>query len=390
VVAQWGLVVVVMVLAAVFWLTRPVAPASAVTSPVDRVIPASHEGARGANSQTEGPFNPHAARIRVPAEFEAQSALILGCNELSQYHRTTMLEVIHALHDKLHLIGLVNDAAQQLEVADAVVAAGLHPSAIQLLVVPAKGMWVRDYGPMFVITEHGQLHMLDARYRQKRPTDDNVPVELANFFQMPRFDVPLLMEGGNLLSNGQGLCLTSSAMMVWNEELGHDIYQIGDILAGYFGFDNWVYLQPPLGEPTGHIDMFCTLVAPNVAVVGQIDPHQDAENARILDEGAAVLRSTHTRSGPMQVVRIPMPPCSDGHWRSYTNVIFANGTLLVPTYPKVCPDLDRQALDTYRRLLPNWKVVPIDASTIITKRGALHCVSINVPRSTALLTAETP
>ena len=41
--------------------------------------------------------------------------------------------------------------------------------------------------------------------------------------------------------------------------------------------------------------------------------------------------------------------------------------------------LDKVALATYRKLLPNWEMVGIDCSTLADKRGALHCISFNIP-----------
>jgi agmatine deiminase len=86
-----------------------------------------------------------------------------------------------------------------------------------------------------------------------------------------------------------------------------------------------------------------------------------------------------TRQGPIDVVRIPMPSHSDGNWRSYTNVIYANGVVLVPQYPDTNPDLDKFALNVFREAMPDWKIIGIDCSKLIAKRGALHCVSRNIP-----------
>ncbi len=49
----------------------------------------------------------------------------------------------------------------------------------------------------------------------------------------------------------------------------------------------------------------------------------------------------------MQVVRIPMPSHKDGNWRTYTNVIYANGVVLVPQYPDADAELDRVALTSF-------------------------------------------
>jgi hypothetical protein len=125
--------------------------------------------------------------------------------------------------------------------------------------------------------------------------------------------------------------------------------------------------------------MFLTFVAPDRVVVAQCDPAADAENARILDRTAEALSHVRTRTGPMQVYRVPMPPAKDGVWRSYTNVIFANGVLMVPTYSGVDPAVQARALAVYRKLLPGWKVVGINADAPASQGGSLHCVSLNVP-----------
>jgi hypothetical protein len=70
-----------------------------------------------------------------------------------------------------------------------------------------------------------------------------------------------------------------------------------------------------------------------------------------------------------------MPSNHDGVWRSYTNVIMANGVLMMPVYPDVDADLAGRALDVYRRLLPRWQIVPVDSSALIHCGGALHCIS---------------
>jgi hypothetical protein len=33
----------------------------------------------------------------------------------------------------------------------------------------------------------------------------------------------------------------------------------------------------------------------------------------------------------------------------------------------------------YRQLLPEWQVLPIDATALIEESGSLHCASLNVP-----------
>jgi agmatine/peptidylarginine deiminase len=81
----------------------------------------------------------------------------------------------------------------------------------------------------------------------------------------------------------------------------------------------------------------------------------------------------------LKVERIPRPPPTDDVWRSYTNVIFANGTLLVPSYPDADEKTEARALDVYAKLLPGWTIIPLDVSDLIREGGALRCISMNVP-----------
>ena len=91
------------------------------------------------------------------------------------------------------------------------------------------------------------------------------------------------------------------------------------------------------------------------------------------------MRGLDSGAGPLKVVRIPMPHHRDGVWRTYTNVVFANDAVVVPTFAGMDPGLERKALDTYRHLLPGRRIVTVEATSLARTGGALRCVSLNVP-----------
>ena len=125
--------------------------------------------------------------------------------------------------------------------------------------------------------------------------------------------------------------------------------------------------------------MFCTICSANQAVVGSYKVEQDSTNSTLLDENAATLANEQNEPGPMQITRIPMPDHRNGNWRAFTNVIYANGTLLVPQYGSRNGDLDKIALETYRKVLPNWEMIGIDCS----KRWPTSGASCTASRSTS-------
>ncbi len=338
------------------------------------------------------PPAPHrrAGALPLPGEFEPQSALMLGCNELIPLYPDVFTDVVAAAHKTTTIVGLVCDDRQVRMGLDLLAKRGLPPEAVRFVRLPLDSMWVRDYGPLFVPHKDGSVSVAEGRYvqeddiRGKRPQDDEVARLLGELLRLPVVSVPLQFEGGNLLSNGRGLCVTTVVLIAENLQRGCRRAEIGSILAKHFGFTSWVYVRRLIGEPTGHVDMFMTFLAPDVAVVGRYDPAVDPANARVLDETAAILSGLKTARGRVKVHRVPMPPRRGEFWRTYTNVIFANGTLLMPTFKDVDPALQNEALALYARLLPGWKVVGINADSLEPGRGLLHCFSMHVPRYVSL------
>jgi agmatine/peptidylarginine deiminase len=173
------------------------------------------------------------------------------------------------------------------------------------------------------------------------------------------------------------LCLTTDAVLATNR-VRFDEPTIREWLAAAYGGKQTLFLEPLAGEPTGHVDMFATFVAAGTVVLGAFDPTVDPENAVILDRNADRLSEMYVDGRRLRVVRVPMPPHDDGIWRTYTNVVYANGTLLVPIYNGQDTRGQHEALLTFSRLRPGWRVVGIDASEICKFGGALHCVTMNL------------
>ncbi len=81
---------------------------------------------------------------------------------------------------------------------------------------------------------------------------------------------------------------------------------------------------------------------------------------------------------PYKVVRLVQPPegnaypSNGGDYRTYTNSVFINKTILIPTYEQ---KYDTTALRVYRENFPGYKVVGINCNEIIPASGALHCIT---------------
>jgi agmatine/peptidylarginine deiminase len=316
-----------------------------------------------------------------PGDFEFHAALIVSLTELLGYSPQTVVELIDAVVDRMPVVAIVQGEEQRRHAVTLLTDWGLPVHSIYFVFMPV-GTWTRDFAPSFVRWTDGDVVILDAEYRfEGRANEDVVPRALASLLKVRRRAVPLVLEGGNLLSNGWGLCLTTTALVEVNRVHGrpYDAGQVRAILDEYYGFSQAVMLEPLTEHKTLHVDMFATFTAPDCVVVGACDPRAEPAAAEALDRNAEILRRVRTRGQPLRVERIPMPTFDGRLCRTYTNVVYANGRLLVPHYPDVDAGVEREVVGTYRRLLPGWEVVQIDCGPLTAGGGALRCMTAHVP-----------
>ncbi len=320
----------------------------------------------------------------IRAEYSAQSALLIGANDLIRYHQSVFKEMVKAVHGEIPIIGFVNSDDEADLGQDLLAEAGLPCTAVNFIKQPLDSMWIRDYGPHFARGVDGTVKIQSAVYKpdvnQAREHDGELSSYIGRVLNLEVESMPIAIEGGNLLVNGDGMIVTSTRVLERPENRSYTLQQIGNLLQTHLGCRLWVYLKPLAGEPTGHIDFCLTFLRRNLVVVGKYDKAYDPVNAELLDRMAQTLTGQPTTMGPLVVERIPMPPrTKEGDWLSYCNILLINGTILMPSFTGVDPALESAAKKVYARLMPSWKIVTINSDTLVKRRGVLHCVGITVP-----------
>ena len=329
--------------------------------------------------------NPKPEDFFPAAEFRKQAAILLGCHNQINLIPELYVEIARAIDLKVPLFALVSTDRQARSGLELIKEMGLPPESMRFLVVPSNSIWIRDYAPFILRYDQEHAMMVDAKYstrsmRVNRMQDDQMCFELARLLNLPIRSIPLVLEGGNFISNGDGLLITSAKTIRVNEKNEYSHKQLISMFNDFLGVNGVYAVNHLVDEPNGHVDMFMTMLEKNVAVIGEIDPVIDSVNSSILNESAKIVSSITTSSGPIQVKRIPMPPRWGENWRSYTNVIMAKGILLMPSYSDVDPAIEDQAESVYRSLLPpDWQIKRINCDQLIPLRGQLHCISYNIP-----------
>ncbi len=353
--------------------------------------PPSAEKAVANASTNQSVRSPSIVQNSIRAEFNPQSALLLGANELVKYHQQVFTDIIRVLQNRIPIIGFVDDDDQAELGRDLLDKAGISMSSVNFVKHPLDSMWIRDFGPLFARWANGSVKIVHPKYKNTdqndpRTRDDELADYIGDVLKLEVEHMPLILEGGNILSNGDGLMVTSTRVIERPENRGYTPQQIGNMLQTYLGCRTWICMRKLEGEPTGHIDFCLTFLHRNLVVVGKYDKAYDPVNAAILDEIANTLAGQETSMGPMVVERIPMPPRTEkGEWRSYCNILIINGIILMPSYAGVDPMIESEARAIYARLMPTWRVVPIASDTLVKKQGLLHCIGITVPGYVSIL-----
>jgi agmatine deiminase len=304
-------------------------------------------------------------------------------------------DIVYHLHHGERVRILVNDSSHERRARGQLRRRGVDLSRVDFPTVPTDRVWVRDSGPIFVRDAAGNVAATDwhfnawAKYDNWRQ-DDKVPAAVAGWLGCERFEAirhgrPVVLEGGSIDVNGEGLLLTTEECLlspVQARNPGLSRSDLERVLHDYLGVEKVLWLGRGIaGDDThGHVDDLARCVGPRTVVTVLEDDSNDA-NYVPLRENLDRLRGMRDQQGrALEVVTLPMPhPLYFRGQRlpaSYANFYIANACVLVPTFndPR-----DRVALGTLADLFPDRTVVGIHAGDLVWGLGTLHCLTQQQP-----------
>jgi agmatine deiminase len=264
----------------------------------------------------------------------------------------------------------------------------------RLHVVPTVDSWIRDYGPNFIIREaDGAVAFNDWCFNawgnkyETLKADTRVPSLLAPSLGLPRFEPGIVMEGGSIEVNGQGVVMTTEQCLLnpnRNPHLART--EIERALCDYLGVSHVLWLgEGVAGDDTdGHIDDIARFVAPDTIVCAVEDDPADGNYAVLQDNLRRLELARDPEGQPYRVVSLPMPgPVmaeTDRLPASYANFYIANNVVLLPVFGH---ENDQRAIDILRPLFPQRRVVAINCEPLVWGMGAIHCVTQQQPAGAA-------
>jgi agmatine deiminase len=343
---------------------------------------------------------PLALGYRMPAEWEPHTGVWLTWprpNGISFPERYSAIPQVYAeLIRKLIRVEDVNinvwDAEMEHLAHEHLNCHGIPRERISFHYFPAYEPWCRDHGPIFISRDNNGIHeraIVNWNYNawgDKYPPydlDNAVPQKIAQLRGLPIFTPDMVLEGGSIDVNGQGLLLTTEACLLNPNRNPHlNKSEIEDHLKQYLGVSQVLWLGDGIvGDDTdGHIDDLARFIGPNT-VVTVVEEDIADENYSILQDNLHRLRAFRNLEGrPLEIIELPTPGYVQHAGQrlpaSYANFYLANESLILPTFHK--PN-DQLALQILSQALPERRIIGIDSTDLIWGLGSFHCITQQEP-----------
>tara|TARA_B100001741_G_scaffold313815_1_gene322290 strand:- start:11956 stop:13770 length:1815 start_codon:yes stop_codon:yes gene_type:complete len=353
---------------------------------------------------------PPSEEVRTMAEWEEIQALTITWSTGYNIQEESILSQIVA--NAVQECQVIIICQEESEVQSYLLNQGISTDNVNFIKTDFNNIWIRDYGQNTVYkNEVGEPILVDWIYNRNRPYDDLVPEKVAEYFNMNMHNTTqapwdLMATGGNFMSDGMGTAFSSELIVEENsggyawEGFNGDVYypnhtleEINNTLEEFMGIDNYIIMDNLPYDGIHHIDMHMKLLNEETLLIAEY-PEGVADGPQIEANIQYILENYNSAFGtPFKIIRIPSPPSptgnypdNNGYYRTYTNSVFVNKTVLVPFYRT---EYDTIAQRIYEDALPGYNIIGIDVDNqgqnLISYSGAIHCITHSVGVNEPLL-----
>ena len=347
---------------------------------------------------------PPTTPVRAAAEWEEVEYLVVTWNP---NFKGILRQIVAA---GVNECKVVITTQNQTSVSNYLTAGGVDLTNVIFMNTPWNSIWIRDYaGNTIYANDVGERALTDWIYNRPRPDDDVIPSAHASLLGLPIYITntgtnDLVNTGGNYMSDGLGNAFASRLILEENEPgnpygvSSKTESQIDAIMEEYMGIQNYIKMDILPYDVIHHIDMHMKLLDEETLLVSRY-PTGVADGPQIEANIDYVLSNFQSPFGtPYDVKWIDAPPSTSGsypdtggYYRTFSNSLIVNKTILVPTYR---PEVDAPALAYYQELMPGYNIVGIDVDNsgenLIAQLGALHCITHTIGVEEPLLIVHQP
>jgi agmatine/peptidylarginine deiminase len=272
-------------------------------------------------------------------------------------------------------------------------ARGIDLDKIRPIPGPIGDSWARDYSPLYGVNIYSGepvahkftfaafLPEYRAKNRSIVEIDDNFVLQEG--FRVYRSEI--LLDGGAILTDGNGTYIITRRILSDNQ----NVINLNAKLEAWLGADRLLVVDEEPDDILGHINHF-KFISPQKIMVGR----PDKAGTRVFHYLEKISKLCE-KSG-YEVIRVPfsegfdyrLPGGDKTHTALYANSLMMNKRILVATFDRQgLEKYNEEALAVYQQALPDYEVIPIEATIQTNAGGAINCSSKEIPdisRMTAL------
>ena len=288
-------------------------------------------------------------------------------------------------------------------------------STVETVITPYADIWVRDCAPFYVANNivppappfaetQQQINVtsycagfngwagLDPDFAR----DVQARAHLCERFALRCADLPLVLEGGSVQTNGEGvLVYVASAVLDARRNPELTQAQFEDILYTQFGAQLVIALEHGLSadETGGHADNLVTFLSPSQVLVSAPDDPSHPEYALGEQVCGQLQRAFAADLRPLQILRTPLPQLyleqaqaaaierrEDSKERfagmplcaTYTNGIRIDDIYVLPQFGVA---QDAEVFQMLQNECPQLHIIPADSRALLAGGGGWHCAS---------------
>ncbi len=264
-----------------------------------------------------------------------------------------------------------------------------HWQNIKFHICDYADVWLRDYGPTFLKNSEGKKAWVKwdyNAYSNKFPDllkDNEVFNLIDKNINGTKFVPGLVMEGGSIEVNGQGVVLTTEECLLnSNRNPGLSKPDAEKLLKEYLGVDKIIWLKQGLvnDHTDGHIDIIAKFVNPDTILVASTDDKNNPNYERLLENYHILSNETTLSGNKLNIVKLPIPNVNYDNGElapaSYINFYIANNCLLVPSFGTPS---DKEANKIIGHYFSDRPITNIDCNDLLYGGGAIHCITQQEP-----------
>ncbi|CAG0906194.1 unnamed protein product [Darwinula stevensoni] len=275
---------------------------------------------------------------------------------------------------------------------DMAIAKQLMGDSVTLLACPLDDIWLRDTGPVFVMSDNTGKAAINFNFngwgrKQAYARDAKVAPFVARQADVPLQKAAIVLEGGAIEVDGQGTAIiTESCVLNANRNPGMTKAQCEHILKPLLGLEKIIWLPGIKGKDItdGHTDFYARFARPGLVLAAYDSDAQSFDHAVTLRHLEILRTATDASGRKLEIVVLTAPanirPKFAHHdfAAGYVNFYLCNGAVIAPEFGDA--KADAAAKRALQDVFPERELVMLNIDAIAGGGGGIHCTTQQEPK----------